>query len=81
MQVVQSYVCGAIDKLNAFKCALIENLKSEKNSDFEFNRSSTSPGCDMKFMLYGGTVCYVYPIGRGYYRVDFTCDVDVTFDK
>lgn len=80
MEVIKSHVCGAVNKYEAFKCALLEQFKDESLYLHELGKVSVHPGCDMKFILSDDVVCYVYPIGDGYYRIDFTMNVEINFN-
>ena len=73
MLITHSHICGGVSKLHAFKDAIRENFKPEL-VDYILGGTTTSAGDDMRYNLKDGTVCYVYAIGKGYYRIDFTCE-------
>ena len=66
---------GAVSEIEALKAVLKEKNYLEMNSQEVINSISREHGFKVKhyFDYFGDTnTVYVYPIGEGYYRVDFT---------
>ena len=71
MNVTNSYIMGAVSEIEALKAVLQENNYSEE----VISSISRDPGFKVKhyFDYFGDTnTVYVYPIGEGFYRIDFT---------
>ena len=71
MKVTNSYIMGAVSEIEALKAVLKGNNYTEEAID----SISLDPGFKVRyyFDFFGDTnTVYVYPIGEGYYRVDFT---------
>ena len=73
MIVTHSHIIGAVDSVNAFKAAIFECFTSDVH-DYVLENATKNPSCDVRYELADGSVLYVYPVGSGYYRIDFTCE-------
>jgi len=71
MEVFRSFIIGATDEYEAFK-ASITNVYSADNLDYVISQVSVNPGCNNRFDIGGDSIVYVYPIGNGYCRIDYT---------
>jgi len=71
MKVFNSFIIGATDEYEAFKASVTE-VYSADNFDYILSQVSVSPGCNSRFDIGGDSIVYVYPIGNGYYRIDYT---------
>jgi len=71
MEVFRSFIIGATDEYEAFKASVLVVYSSD-NFDYVINQVSIQPGCKNRFDIGGDSIVYVYPVGNGYYRIDYT---------
>jgi len=73
MKIQDSYIMGAVSELHALK-AVISEMYAPEFVDLTIKSITHKPGFKVKYNLDGYAV-YVYPIGDGFYRVDFCVGV------